>query len=70
MQRNTDYINATADGIGYDRTVATGSGYIGQYRPSVAAQLESLDTCPDELVGAAHHFVVAVAAAAAANARV
>ena len=32
-----------------DRTLATGTGYIGQYPPEVARQYESLDTCPDHL---------------------
>lgn len=46
---------ADAHGIGMDRTVATGTGYIGQYRPAVAAAYESLDRCPDELLLFMHH---------------
>jgi alpha-glucuronidase len=46
---------ADHDGIGMDRTVATGTGYIGQYRPPVAAAYESLATCPDELLLFMHH---------------
>jgi alpha-glucuronidase len=42
-------------GIGMDRTVATGTGFIGQYRPPVAAMYESLETCPDELLLFFHH---------------
>jgi alpha-glucuronidase len=42
-------------GIGMDRTVATGTGYIGQYRPGVAKVYESLRTCPDELLLFMHH---------------
>jgi alpha-glucuronidase len=38
-----------------DRTVATGTGYIGQYSPVVAAMYESLETCPDELLLFMHH---------------
>jgi alpha-glucuronidase len=38
-----------------DRTVATGTGFIGQYRPPVAARFESLETCPDELLLFMHH---------------
>ena len=38
-----------------DRTVATGTGFIGQYPPAVAAMYESLDTCPDELLLFMHH---------------
>ncbi len=46
---------ADAQGIGMDRTVATGTGFIGQYRPAVAKQLESLAHCPDELLLFFHH---------------
>ena len=46
---------ADANGIGMDRTVATGTGYIGQYRAGVAALFESLATCPDELLLFFHH---------------
>jgi alpha-glucuronidase len=42
-------------GVGMDRTVATGTGYIGQYRPTVAKLYESLASCPDELVLFMHH---------------
>lgn len=38
-----------------DRTVATGTGYAGQYRPEVAAVYESLATCPDDLLLFFHH---------------
>ena len=41
-------------GIGMDRTVATGTGFVGQYRPPVAAQYESLST-PDDLLLFFHH---------------
>lgn len=42
-------------GIGMDRTVATGTGYIGQYPAELAATYESLKTCPDELLLFMHH---------------
>ncbi|MDR3699807.1 MAG: alpha-glucuronidase family glycosyl hydrolase [Candidatus Sulfopaludibacter sp.] len=42
-------------GAGMDRTVATGTGYIGQYRPAVAKVYESLATCPDDLLLFLHH---------------
>jgi alpha-glucuronidase len=42
-------------GIGMDRTSATGTGYIGQYRPEVAHLYESLATCPDDLLLFLHH---------------
>ncbi|MBN2318944.1 MAG: hypothetical protein JXR49_07695 [Acidobacteria bacterium] len=38
-----------------DRTVATGTGFIGQYPPEVAAVYESLETCPDDLALFMHH---------------
>jgi alpha-glucuronidase len=46
---------ANATGVGMDRTVATGTGFIGQYHPSVAAMFESLETCPDDLLLFMHH---------------
>ncbi len=42
-------------GVGMDRTVATGTGYIGQYSPAVARVYESLATCPDDLLLFMHH---------------
>jgi len=42
-------------GIGMDRTVATGTGYIGQYPPQVAKMYESLATTPDNLLLFFHH---------------
>ncbi len=38
-----------------DRTVATGTGYIGQYPAPLAATYESLATCPDDLLLFMHH---------------
>jgi alpha-glucuronidase len=42
-------------GVGMDRTVATGTGYAGQYPPAVAQLYESLATTPDELLLFFHH---------------
>ncbi|WP_235848999.1 MULTISPECIES: alpha-glucuronidase family glycosyl hydrolase [Bacillaceae] len=42
-------------GIGVDRTVATGTGYAGQYFPENAEMYENVDTCPDELLLFFHH---------------
>jgi alpha-glucuronidase len=42
-------------GIGMDRTVATGTGYVGQYPPEVAKMYESLETTPDNLLLFFHH---------------
>jgi alpha-glucuronidase len=41
--------------IGMDRTVATGTGYIGQYPAEVQKLYESLSRCPDDLVLFFHH---------------
>jgi alpha-glucuronidase len=46
---------ADEKGVGMDRTVATGTGYIGQYSRPVAAMFESLATCPDDLLLFLHH---------------
>jgi alpha-glucuronidase len=46
---------ADEKGVGMDRTVATGTGYIGQYRPAVARIFESPATCPDDLLLFLHH---------------
>ncbi len=46
---------ADREGIGMDRTEATGTGYIGQYPPEVAAIYESLKSCPDNLLLFFHH---------------
>jgi alpha-glucuronidase len=42
-------------GSGMNRTAASGTGFIGQYRPAVARMFESLETCPDELILFLHH---------------
>jgi alpha-glucuronidase len=46
---------ADANGVGMDRTVASGTGYIGQYPRAAAALFESLATCPDDLLLFMHH---------------
>ena len=47
---------ATATGVGFDRTVATGSGYAGFYAPPNAAMYEDPATTPEELVLFFHHL--------------
>jgi alpha-glucuronidase len=54
-QTRGKYHKADSKGVGYDRTVATGSSYAAQYHPDVARVYESLDTCPDELLLFFHH---------------
>ena len=49
------WFRADSKGIGMDRTVATGTGYIGQYPPELAKVYESLATCPDNLLLFMHH---------------
>ena len=43
------------EGIGMDRSVATGTGYMAQYTPEVAQRYESLKSTPDELLLFFHH---------------
>jgi alpha-glucuronidase len=49
------WFRADKKGIGMDRTVATGTGYIGQYPPELAKTYESLGNCPDSLLLFMHH---------------
>jgi alpha-glucuronidase len=49
------WIRADHEGVGMDRTVATGTGYIGQYPPELAQEYESLAMCPDNLLLFMHH---------------
>ncbi len=46
---------ADEHGIGMDRTIATGTGYIGQYSREVQKRYEWLANCPDELLLFMHH---------------
>ncbi len=46
---------ADAHGIGMDRTIDTGTRYIGQYSPAVQTLYEPLANCPDELLLFMHH---------------
>ncbi|HEX6340902.1 alpha-glucuronidase [Umezawaea sp.] len=49
------YHFADRDGVGVDRTRATGTGFTGQYPAPWRDVYESLDTCPDELLLFFHH---------------
>lgn len=49
------YHFADRDGIGVDRTRATGTGFTGQYPPPWRDVYESVETCPDELLLFFHH---------------
>lgn len=50
-----EYHHADKNGVGWDRTQKTGSGYTSQYAPAVAARYESRETCPDALLLFFHH---------------
>jgi alpha-glucuronidase len=51
----TPWHSADETGIGKNRTVTGGSGFVGQYRPPVAQRFETLESCPDELLLFMHH---------------
>jgi len=46
---------ADDQGVGMDRTVKSGTGFIGQYSPALGKQYESVETCPDDLLLFLHH---------------
>ncbi|HWF93202.1 MAG TPA: alpha-glucuronidase family glycosyl hydrolase [Terriglobales bacterium] len=46
---------ADHEGVGMDRSVATGTGYVGQYPAGVAKMYESLAATPDNLLLFFHH---------------
>ncbi|MGW2613272.1 alpha-glucuronidase [Streptomyces sp. NPDC001500] len=49
------YHFADRDGVGVDRSTATGTGYAGQYGEPWSARYESAASCPDELLLFFHH---------------
>lgn len=49
------YHHADRDGIGFDRTIKTGTGYVAQYSDPRCKEYDSLDTCKDELLLFFHH---------------
>ena len=46
---------ADHDGVGMDRSIATGTGYVGQYSPEVQKEFETLAATPDSLLLFFHH---------------
>lgn len=46
---------ADEKGVGMDRTVETGTGFLGQYREPVTRFYTDLKTCPDDLLVFMHH---------------
>jgi alpha-glucuronidase len=49
------YHKADSNGVGYDRTMASGSGFTGQYNQPARSMYESLELCPDDLLLFFHH---------------
>jgi alpha-glucuronidase len=50
------WIRAEKDGVGMDRSVATGTGFVGQYSPEVQKEYESPANTADDLVLFFHHL--------------
>lgn len=50
------YHFADRNGIGVDRTQATGTGFTSQYHPALAERFERVDTTPEELLLFFHHL--------------
>ena len=46
---------ADEKGVGMDRTVKSGTGFIGQYSSAVSQLYESIEKCPDDLLLFMHH---------------
>ncbi|GAA1134317.1 alpha-glucuronidase family glycosyl hydrolase [Streptomyces javensis] len=51
----TQFHKSDREGIGYDRTAATGDGYTELYAPATRDAYESLENCPEELLLFLHH---------------
>lgn len=51
----TDYHRGDTQGVGMDRTVATGTGFTGQYAEPWRSRYESVRDCPDDLLLFLHH---------------
>lgn len=49
------YHKAAADGIGFDRTMATGSGNTAQYPDPLRSKYENIESCPENLLLWFHH---------------
>jgi alpha-glucuronidase len=50
------YHQADSQGVGFDRTAATGSGFVDQYHPPVSRQYEKVETTPTQLLLFFHHL--------------
>ncbi|GAA0904476.1 MULTISPECIES: hypothetical protein [Streptomyces violaceusniger group] len=51
----TQFHKSDREGIGYDRTAATGDGFTELYAPATRDAYESLANCPEELLLFLHH---------------
>lgn len=49
------YHRADSNGVGFDRTVATGSGATAQYRQPYASMYDNINSCPEEYLLWFHH---------------
>jgi alpha-glucuronidase len=49
------YHRADKNGVGFDRTIKSGSGFTAQYHDPVTTKFESPETCPEELLLFFHH---------------
>src|SRR5690606_22057766 len=54
-ENRVNYHGGNATGVGFDRTVATGTGYTGQYFEPWSSRYESLADCPEDLLLFLHH---------------
>jgi alpha-glucuronidase len=50
------WIRAEHDAVGMDRSVATGTGYVGQYSPEVQKLYETTSATPENLILFFHHL--------------
>ena len=55
VECNEPWHQSDGEGVGFDRTEATGTGTTGLYHSPVSDTFESLATCPDELLLFFHH---------------
>ncbi|MFJ8752956.1 alpha-glucuronidase family glycosyl hydrolase [Streptomyces sp. NPDC102441] len=51
----TQFHKSDHEGLGFDRTAATGDGYTELYAPAIRDAYESLESCPEELLLFLHH---------------
>jgi alpha-glucuronidase len=50
------WIRAEHDGVGMDRSVTTGTGFVGQYSPEAQKRFETIAATPDDLLLFFHHL--------------